>query len=232
MTLHWAQLVGKKVAIPFLRKHYRIMRQWAEFLIEDSLIPSSQLSTDDFAGVLANQTNLAIKGIEGIAAMGVIAEWIGETKNATNYRNISTEYVKKWQKLAVDKKKTHLKLAYQDDKSWGTLYNLIGDRILNLQLVPKSVYDLQDKYYPTVAQKYGVPLDSRHNWTKSDWEMWASSIATSDKTRNLFIDRLFNFYSDAQTDAPMTDLYESTTGDFPKQVSIGAARCACASAPY
>lgn len=60
MTLHWAQLVGKEKAIPFLKTHYRIMKQWAEFLIEDSLIPATQLSTDDFAGTLANQTDLAM----------------------------------------------------------------------------------------------------------------------------------------------------------------------------
>ena len=80
MTLHWAQLVGAKVATPFLKARYRILSQWAEFLIEDSLIPAAQLSTDDFAGVLANQTNLAIKGIEGIAAMGEIADMIGQEK--------------------------------------------------------------------------------------------------------------------------------------------------------
>ncbi|CAO1618701.1 unnamed protein product [Jaminaea pallidilutea] len=217
MTLHWAQLVGDKVAVPYLKDHYRIMEQWAEYLIEDSLIPASQLSTDDFAGVLANQTNLAIKGIEGVASMAAISDLIGETKNASYYRNISTTYIKEWQKLAIDKKKTHVKLAYQDNKSWGTLYNLYADRLLNLKLVPRSVYDMQDKWYPQVAQRWGVPLDSRHNWTKSDWEMFTSAVSSSNSTRNLFIDKLYRFYSNGRTDAPATDLYESTTGDFPKQ---------------
>ncbi|CAO1620100.1 unnamed protein product [Parajaminaea phylloscopi] len=217
MTLHWAQLVGKKAAKPFLRQHYRIMQQWAEFLVEDSLVPASQLSTDDFAGVLANQTNLALKGIEGIAAMGVIADWIGESKNASYYANVSSTYIQKWQKYAIAKKGTHTKLAYQDEDSWGTLYNLFGDRLLNLKLVPKSIYDLQDSWYPKVAQQWGVPLDSRHNWTKSDWEMFASAISPSNSTRNLFINKLFSFYTNGRTDAPATDLYESTTGDFPKQ---------------
>jgi predicted nucleic acid-binding protein len=44
-----------------------------------------QLSTDDFAGHLANQTNLAIKGIIGIAAMGKIQEILGNTAAAQNY---------------------------------------------------------------------------------------------------------------------------------------------------
>ena len=54
-------------------------------MIEDSLIPAEQLSTDDFAGTLANQTNLAIKGIVGIKAMSEIAALVGDTTRANNY---------------------------------------------------------------------------------------------------------------------------------------------------
>lgn len=217
MTLHWAQLVGEKKAIPFLKRHYRIMEQWAKFLIQDSLIPASQLSTDDFAGVLANQTNLALKGIEGIAAMGIIADKIGRTTNASYYRNISQSYIKQWSTLALSKDKTHTKLSYQDDSSWGTLYNLFADRLLNLQLVPQRIYKTQDAWYPKVAEQFGIPLDSRHNWTKSDWQMFTSSISPSNSTRNLFITKLYDFYDEGRTDGPMTDLYEANTGDFPKQ---------------
>ncbi|CAO1615405.1 unnamed protein product [Sympodiomycopsis kandeliae] len=217
MTLHWAQLVGKQTAIPFLKQHYKIMSQWAEFLIEDSLIPAAQLSTDDFAGVLANQTNLAIKGIEGIAAMGKIADLIGQSSNASYYHNVSTKYIKQWQKYALSKDRSHTKLSYQEDKSWGTLYNLFGDRLLNLELVPRTIYDIQDNWYPRVVEKWGVPLDSRHNWTKSDWQMFTSAISPQQSTRDLFINKLYNFYASGRTDAPATDLYETTTGDFPKQ---------------
>ncbi|KAK5239235.1 hypothetical protein LTR40_014711, partial [Exophiala xenobiotica] len=45
----------------YLSQHYLILQQWSEYLIQYSLLPGQQLSTDDFAGQLANQTNLAIK---------------------------------------------------------------------------------------------------------------------------------------------------------------------------
>jgi hypothetical protein len=48
----------------------------------------------------------------------------------------------------------------------GLLYNLYADRQLGLGLVPQSVYDMQDKFYPTVKEKYGVPLDTRGTYTK------------------------------------------------------------------
>lgn len=50
MSLAYAQRTGD---IPYLNAHYPKLSQWAEFLVNDSLIPSNQLSTDDFAGTLA-----------------------------------------------------------------------------------------------------------------------------------------------------------------------------------
>ncbi|CDU24620.1 probable glutaminase A [Sporisorium scitamineum] len=217
MTLHWAQLVGKSKAVPFLEEHYNIMKQWTEFLVEDSLIPAEQLSTDDFAGTLANQTDLAIKGIAAISAMGKIADLLGHSKDAKSYANISSSYIKQWQKYAISHDTSHTKLAYQTDASWGTVYNLLADRLLDLNLVPEAVYKIQDAWYPRVQEKYGVPLDSRHKWTKTDWEMFAAAASDDPATHALFIGLLYKFIEDGKTDAPFTDLMESTTGDFPKQ---------------
>ncbi len=217
MVYHWAQLTGKKKSKAFLNEHYAILQQWAEFLIEDSLVPTTQLSTDDFAGVLANQTNLALKGILGIASIGHIAEQIGRSSDAQRYANISQSYISKWADYALSKDKSHIKLAYQDDKSWGTLYNLYFDKLLNLRLVPRSIYDTLDKWYPSQFEEYGLPLDSRHNWTKSDWQMFAAACSASSKPRSLLIERLYSFIEDGKTDSPFTDLYETTTGDTPKQ---------------
>lgn len=50
----------------------------------------------------------------------------------------------------------------------GLLYNLYADMELGLNLVPQSVYDMQSTFYPTVEIKYGVPLDTRHSYTKGE----------------------------------------------------------------
>jgi hypothetical protein len=49
MTLSYAQRTGD---VDYLVAHYPLLEQWAWFLIEESLIPENQLSTDDFAGTL------------------------------------------------------------------------------------------------------------------------------------------------------------------------------------
>lgn len=50
MMLSYAQKTGD---INYLNDHWKLMAQWAEYLIEDAKIPANQLSTDDFAGHLA-----------------------------------------------------------------------------------------------------------------------------------------------------------------------------------
>lgn len=213
MSLLYAQLAGPDKAVPWLRQHYKIMNQWTSFLIADSLIPSEQLSTDDFAGKLANQTNLAIKGIIGIAAMAQIAQLCGEQNDAANIRSVSSRYVQAWANHSISHDRSHLKLAYQNDSSNGLLYNLLGDRMLNLQLVPKSIYTVLDDWYPKVIQKFGLPLDSRHMWSKSDWAMFAAAASASIDAREKIIDGLFQFVSNGSTSAPFTDWYDPEVGD-------------------
>lgn len=61
------------------------MTQWASYLVGVSLIPGGQASTDDFAGALNNQTNLAIKGIIGIEAFSKISSVLNLSAQSSNY---------------------------------------------------------------------------------------------------------------------------------------------------
>lgn len=210
MTLAYAQRANDK---DYLTKHYKILDQWTQYLIDEALIPADQISTDDFAGSLANQTNLALKGIIGIEAMAVIANLTGNTAAGENYTNIAHRYIDQWQVygIAADANPPHTTLGYGLNDTHGLLYNLYGDKELALNLVPQSVYDMQSSFYPTVAEPYGVPLDTRHEWTKSDWEMFAAAIA-SDTTKELFVKKLAAFIGETTTAKPETDLYDAQTG--------------------
>lgn len=80
-----AQLLVLNCTVLIFRSQFNLLDQWTQFLITDSLIPANQISTDDFAGSLANQTNLAIKGIIGIKAMAAIADLVGDSARSSNY---------------------------------------------------------------------------------------------------------------------------------------------------
>jgi hypothetical protein len=120
-----------------------------------------------------NQTNLALKGILGIEAMAQIANRTGHSDTGANYSSIAHDYISKWQTLgfALDASPPHATLSYGQNSTWGLLYNLFMDKELGLGLVPQSVYDIQDAWYPTVFGKYGVvslPL-SNLNVTSESW---------------------------------------------------------------
>lgn len=206
---------GEKQARKWVEKSYKLWKQWTGYLVREALIPSNQLSTDDFAGWLANQTNLALKGIIGIRAMSEISELVGETKDAKYYRNISETYIKKWeQDFAISRDGTHAKLAYTWYGSWTTLYNLFADSLLCFHLpatsissritgqkplldsttsktgfVSSSIYKIQSDWYHNVRQRFGLPLDSRHLYAKSDWEFFAVSIS-SKQVREEIVDSI------------------------------------------
>ncbi|KAK5944296.1 hypothetical protein PMZ80_003577 [Knufia obscura] len=195
-------------SLSHLQEHYAILKQWAQYLIEYTLIPAIQLSTDDFAGQLANQTNLAIKGIVGLAAMAEISNAVGDTAQALNYSTTAQEYYGNWTQYAIDPSGKHTVLAYQWRSSWGLLYNTYPARLLNLSIIPDSLFKMQSDFYPSVSQMWGVPLDSRHHWTKSDWEMWTAATCEP-ATRRLFVDAIAYWLNTTSSDRPFTDLYQT-----------------------
>ena len=239
---------GSKQAKQWLEKSYRLWKQWTGYLVEFSLEPHNQLSTDDFAGWLALQTNLALKGIVGIKAMSKIAAIVGNDDDARYYRNISDTYIKKWEAFGMARDKSHAKLAYNWQGSWTTLYSLYADALLcfhptitgsqdpspkpmderflqassNNQaplksahaeedFIPHYIYTNQSRWYGLVMQKYGLPLDSRHLYTKSDWEFEAAAVAEK-SVRAEILDRVATWINETSTDRPFSDLYE-TEGD-------------------
>lgn len=216
MTLAYAQRTGDTA---YLSKHYETLKQWTSFLVNDALIPMNQISTDDFAGSLENQTNLAIKGIIGIEAFATIANLTNNTADGANYSSISHDYITQWQELAIAQDSSnfsgtpHTTLNYGSNDTYSLLYNLYADALLDTRLVPKSVYQMQSDFYPRVNLTYGVPLDTRHSYTKSDWQMFCAAIAAS-STKEMFISDLAKFVQQTPTDRAFTDFYDVSTADF------------------
>jgi len=224
-------MTGPKAAEKWAARSYKLWKQWTGYLVRESLIPANQLCTDDFAGWLANQTNLALKGIIGIKAMSEIADLVGEKKDAAYYKEVSEVYIEKWQEYGISRDKTHAKLAYTWYGSWTTIYNLYADSLLCFHIpeksgsgvspkgsgwfgqkpigggskpktfIPDEVYKMQSDWYHAVLQHYGLPLDSRHLYTKSDWEFFAAAI-TSKQTRKEILNSIAVWVNETVTGKP------------------------------
>lgn len=74
---------------------------------------------------------------------------------------------------------------------------------------------MQSDWYLSVRQKYGLPLDSRHLYTKTDWEFFAMAV-TSEKTRSTILESVARWVNETATDRPFTDLHKTEErGGFP-----------------
>lgn len=58
MGLAYTRFSGKN---DLIASHYKIFKQWADFLVNATVTPVLQASTDDFAGELVNMTSLAVR---------------------------------------------------------------------------------------------------------------------------------------------------------------------------
>ena len=81
-----------------------------------------------------------------------------------------------------------------------------------MNLFPESLYESEVNYYLTKLNAYGVPLDTRAEFTKSDWLMWAASL-TADKAKiRALTGRLNAFLKQGKDRLPFGDWYETKSG--------------------
>jgi hypothetical protein len=175
--------------------------------MENGLDPENQLCTDDFAGHFAHNANLSVKAIMGIASYGYVAEMLGKTEIAEKYTSEAKSMAQEWMKMADDG--DHYRLTFDKPDTWSQKYNLVWDKILNLNIFPESVAQKEVAYYLTKQNIYGLPLDNRATYTKSDWIVWSATLADDMETFQKIIDPLHLYVTETPNRVPMSDWYDT-----------------------
>lgn len=196
----------------FLADNIDLFEKWVIYLEKYGLIPANQLCTDDFAGHLDKNVNLAIKATVGIECYAAICRVLGKDEDAKKYSAIAKDFASKIEEFAYKFKWCPLTWD-SDDTTFSLKYNLAFDKILKLNLFSKDFYEREMDAYVLKCNRYGVPLDSRREFSKSDWLMWVASLTEREDKRNVLISALNNYLVESDTRIPFGDWYETVKGN-------------------
>lgn len=189
----------------YAQEHWEVMTVWTDYLCEYGLDPENQLCTDDFAGHFAHNANLSVKAIVGIASYAKMADMLGLEDVSDKYMAIAKELASQWKEMAADG--DHYKLTFDRPGTWSQKYNLVWDELLGLDVFDDDIMDAEIPYYLSKQNVYGLPLDNRSTYSKSDWIIWTATMADEDEDFEAFIAPLWKFYNETVDRVPMSDWF-------------------------
>ena len=196
----------------YARQHWPVLTTWVDYLKRAGFDPADQLCTDDFAGHIARNANLSVKAIMGIACYGYLAGKLGDAPTETEYLTLARNLAKKWMILAKDSTGDHYNLTFDNAGTWSQKYNLVWDKLLNLNIFPSEVAQTEVAFYLTKQQPFGLPLDSRCTYTKSDWIVWTATLADSRTDFESLIEPILRFATETPDRVPLNDWHETANG--------------------
>ena len=192
--------------------YWRLCTQWARYLTSYGQDPAEQLCTDDFAGHWAHNANLSIKAIMGVQAFAEIARMRGQESGYEQYAQKAKEMAAQWEEDA--REGNHYKLAFDRDDTWSQKYNLVWDKMWGTFIFPNDVMQKEIKYYLTKQNTYGLPLDSRSLYSKSDWVIWTASMADDTETFLKFANPVWKWVNETTDRVPLSDWYWTDSKHF------------------
>lgn len=199
---------GDQAAVAWLTPFWDLLESWANFLIATLPDPGNQLCTDDFEGPSPHNTNLAAKGIVGLAAYADLQKARGYAGSAKFYMDYAKGFARDWEKLALNKAGDSYKRQYDLDDSWSSKYNILWDKAMGYNLFSDVVYTREVAHYKSRANPYGTPLDERNTFTLVPWLHWISTF-DNDFFANA-TSALFGYVNTTVNRVAMSDWYQTT----------------------
>ncbi len=194
----------------FIREHIETLEQWAKYLVEFGQDPENQLCTDDFAGHLAHNCNLSLKAIMGLAGLSIIFRMLGAKRKSESYMKKAREMAGIWLKTAANGDGS-FRLAFDREGTYSMKYNAVWDKMFCTGIFPPEAIQSEIASNFRHVNPYGMPLDNRALYTKSDWQVWTATMFESDDDFRRFIEPIWRTYNCSPSRVPLNDWYDSVT---------------------
>ena len=188
----------------FAMSHLDLLTKWADYLVGIGVNPDNQLCTDDFAGHLAHNCNLSLKAICALACFARLLAMDGRDGSA--YEAAACKMAAEWVPMAANGDGSY-RLAFDQPGTFSMKYNMIWDKVFDLGLFDDSVRETEVASYLVRQNRYGLPLDNRADYTKSDWLVWIASLSTTKSAFEALTAPLWLAYDETPDRVPMTDWY-------------------------
>ena len=194
----------------FAKEYIDVLEGWVKYLLKYGEDPENQLCSDDFAGHLAHNCNLAVKAITGIKAFAIILKGLGRIEEAIDYSRIAKAMAESWLKRAANDDGS-FRLAFDRPGTTGMKYNMIWDKLWKSELFPP--YALGSEFASSLKRTnpYGMTFDSLNTYTKSDWLVWTAMLAPTKDEFASAVAPLWLAYDKSPSRIPMNDFYDTVT---------------------
>lgn len=196
----------------YAAKHWETLTIWSNYLAEEGLDPENQLCTEDFAGHLAHNANLSAKAIMAIAGYGRLAEMLNKPEEAKKYTEMAKRMAIEWERKANDG--DHYRLAFDRPDTWSQKYNFVWDKTLGLNVLPAEIMQKEVTFYLKKQNKYGLPLDNRFTWGKTDDTVWSATMADSENDFQELVRPIWKYVNETSSRVPLGDWYETLNADY------------------
>lgn len=194
----------------FARENWDLLEQWCDYLLAHGYDPENQLCTDDFAGHLAHNCNLSLKFIMSLAGFALLCKANDMPERGESLINTARDLAARWIREAANEDGT-FRLAFDQPDTFSLKYNAVWDQLFGTEIFPPHTFDAELQSYMDRAELYGMPLDCREVYTKSDWLVWCAAMFERREDFIRMIEPLWKFYHESPTRFAMGDWYYTTT---------------------
>ncbi len=196
----------------FAEENLDLLEAWVKYLEIHGDDPENQLCTDDFAGHLAHNCNLSLKAVMGIAGLGILYKMLGRDEDYETMLAKAKTMAAGWAERASNGDGSY-RLAFDRPGTWSMKYNIVWDKLFGTGVMDKAVTATEFASYRKHVNAYGMPLDNRETYTKSDWLIWTATLAEDRKDFEDYVAPLWENYNRTLSRVPMTDWYFTVTSN-------------------